>query len=165
MNMRMKQIMRMKQPELKRARIEIIPMIDTIFFLLVFFMITWLTMVKMNGLGLTLPHRLAPAGKPPASVTLSLSPSGLYYLDSHPIRADLWAAQLGTQLKAHPNSVVVLNMAATQKAQTLISLMDAVNHVITETHSHAQVLIATPRVKAAGSRTGAAEKEGSHVQQ
>ena len=32
--------MRLTRPEPKKARIEIIPMIDTIFFLLVFFMLT-----------------------------------------------------------------------------------------------------------------------------
>ncbi len=148
--------MRMKQPELRKARIEIIPMIDTIFFLLVFFMITWLTMVKMNGLGLNLPRRTQAAGKPSVSIMLSLSPSGAYSLDARPVGADAWADRLGERLRAKPNSVVVLNMAADQKAQTLISLMDAVNHVIADSHSHAQVLLATPRV-------GAAEKEGIHV--
>ena len=148
----------MKQPELKKGRIEIIPMIDTIFFLLVFFMVTWLTMAKINGLGLHLPRRLPAGGKPPVSVTLSLSPSGTYFLDKHPIGTKLWAAELGRRLQAHPNSVVVLNMAANQKAQTLISLMDTVDQVIAASHSQAQVLIATPRVAA-----GTAEKENTHA--
>ena len=131
---------------MKKARIEIIPMIDTIFFLLVFFMVTWLTMVKMNGLELHLPRRTQASGKPPVSVTLSVSPVGKYYLNSRPIGAAVWQQTLAQRLQAHPNSVVVLNMAANQKAQTLISLMDAVNHVIAGTQSHAQILLATPRV-------------------
>ena len=40
----------MKLP-MRKARIEIIPMIDTIFFLLVFFMFTSLSMVQMKGMG------------------------------------------------------------------------------------------------------------------
>ena len=154
--------MRMQSPELKKARIEIIPMIDTIFFLLVFFMVTWLTMVKMNGLPLNLPRRTQASGRPPVSVTLSLSPGGTYYLDSHPVGAATWQRTLGERLKAHPNSVVVLNMAANQKAQTLISLMDAVNHVIAGTQTHAQILIATPRVAPAASPT---ESKNPHAQQ
>ena len=138
--------MRMPPPELKKGRIEIIPMIDTIFFLLVFFMVTWLSMVRMNGLTLNLPRRTQAAARPPVSVTLSLSPGGTYYLDSRRVGAAVWREALSARLKAHPNSVVVLNMAASQKAQTLISLMDAVNQVIAETQSHAQVLVATPRV-------------------
>ncbi len=140
----------MKQPELRKARIEIIPMIDTIFFLLVFFMVTWLTMVKMNGLEMILPRRTPGTAKPPFSVVLSLSPSGKYYLDSRPAESSLWAAHLRERLIAHPNAVVVVNVAAAQKTQTLISLLDSVNHIIADSHSHAQVLIATPRVVPGG---------------
>ena len=51
---------------LKKARIEIIPMIDTIFFLLVFFMFTSLSMVKMHGLDVSLPKdSSSPDQKPP----------------------------------------------------------------------------------------------------
>ena len=157
--------MRMPPPELKKGRIEIIPMIDTIFFLLVFFMVTWLSMVKMNGLTLHLPRRTQASGKPPVSVTLSLSPGGTYYLNSRPVRAAVWQQTLGERLKAQPNSVVVLNMAANQKAQTLISLMDAVNHVIAETQSHAQVLIATPRVAAGPTEMRSNESRNTHAQQ
>ena len=153
-------IMRMPPPELKKGRIEIIPMIDTIFFLLVFFMVTWLSMVKMNGLTLNLPRQTQASSKPPVSVTVSVSPGGTYYLNSHPIGAAVWQQALGERLKAQPNSVVVLNMAANQKAQTLISLMDTVNHVIARTQSHAQVLIATPRVAA-----GPTESKNTHAQQ
>ena len=151
----------MPPPELKKGRIEIIPMIDTIFFLLVFFMVTWLTMVKMNGLELNLPRRTQASGRPPVSVTLSVSPGGTYYLDSRPIGAAVWQETLRERLQAHPNSVVVLNMAANQKAQTLISLMDAVNHVIAGTQNHAQILIATPRVAPAA---GPAESKTPHAQ-
>jgi biopolymer transport protein ExbD len=39
----------------KKARIEIIPMIDTIFFLLVFFMISALSMSRFTGVQVNLP--------------------------------------------------------------------------------------------------------------
>ena len=42
--------MRLARRTLKKARIEIIPMIDTIFFLLVFFMISTLSMSRYSGL-------------------------------------------------------------------------------------------------------------------
>jgi biopolymer transport protein ExbD len=138
--------MRLKRPALRRARIEIIPMIDTIFFLLVFFMITWLSMVKMNGMGLSLPRENRTGGPAPVSVTLSISPTGRYYVDTAATPAAGWMQALRARLIGHPNSVVVLNVAATQKTQTLIALMDAVNGVIAPLHSHTQVIIATPRI-------------------
>ena len=50
--------------ELKRTKIEIIPMIDTMFFLLVFFILASLSIIDLRGLNLELP----PAG--PAAPTV-----------------------------------------------------------------------------------------------
>ena len=47
--------MRLSRRTIKKARIEIIPMIDTIFFLLVFFMISTLSMARYSGLPVNLP--------------------------------------------------------------------------------------------------------------
>jgi biopolymer transport protein ExbD len=137
--------MRLPQPEMRRGRIEIIPMIDTIFFLLVFFMITWLTMTHMKGMNVSLPRQTKAGGKAPSSVMVSLSPQGGYYLDKRPVAQGVWKERLTKSLIAHPNSVVVLNVASTQKTQTLIELMDEVNGIIAASHTHAEVLIATPR--------------------
>ncbi len=57
-----------RRRELKRTRIEIIPMIDTMFFLLVFFMLSSLALVRLNGLPVNLPracYRAQAAGKRP----------------------------------------------------------------------------------------------------
>ena len=41
--------------QLKRTRIEIIPMIDTMFFLLVFFMLSSLALIRSNSITVNLP--------------------------------------------------------------------------------------------------------------
>jgi biopolymer transport protein ExbD len=58
----------------RKARIEIVPMIDTIFFLLVFFMIATLSMTKLQGLPVNLP-RAATAEIGRASCRERVSPS------------------------------------------------------------------------------------------
>ena len=45
-----------RRRELKRTKIEIIPMIDTMFFLLVFFMLSSLALTRLNGLPVNLPR-------------------------------------------------------------------------------------------------------------
>ncbi|MCL4542436.1 MAG: biopolymer transporter ExbD [Deltaproteobacteria bacterium] len=45
-----------KEQEIKKARIELIPMIDTMFFLLVFFIFVTLSMVHQKGLNVKLPR-------------------------------------------------------------------------------------------------------------
>ena len=47
--------MKLSAADKKKARIEIIPMIDTMFFLLVFFMISTLSMTLQKGMEVNLP--------------------------------------------------------------------------------------------------------------
>ena len=47
--------MKIRRQPPKKARIEIIPMIDVIFFLLVFFMVSSLAMTKVNSVAVALP--------------------------------------------------------------------------------------------------------------
>ncbi len=47
--------MKIRRRESKKARIEIIPMIDVIFVLLVFFMVSSLAMTKINSMPVALP--------------------------------------------------------------------------------------------------------------
>ena len=61
-----------KRPSLKPARIEIIPMIDTMFFLLVFFMLSSLALSKLNGLPVNLPQSQTAPRQKPAELTLTI---------------------------------------------------------------------------------------------
>ena len=49
--------MKIQKAPIKKARIEIIPMIDVIFFLLVFFMFSSFSMVRMKGVSMALPRQ------------------------------------------------------------------------------------------------------------
>ena len=73
--------MKLPRGEMKRARIEIIPMIDTIFFLLVFFMIASLSMVPMSAHKVDLPSSETASLKPQEKVVVTISKEGDYYVD------------------------------------------------------------------------------------
>ena len=62
--------------ELKRTKIEIIPMIDTIFFLLVFFMLSSLALTKLNGLPVNLPEAKTAPAQPPTELTVTITQNG-----------------------------------------------------------------------------------------
>ena len=152
--------MRIPQPEIRRARIEIIPMIDTIFFLLVFFMITSLSMVKMRAMSVAVPKSAptqangASAGgaRRPSTIILTVTETGAYYLNKDRTSPD--PASLGTALQAHlaadPHAVVVLNFAKSQTTQSLISVMDTVNRIKTSSGQSVPVLIATEPIDKEG---------------
>ena len=64
--------MRFKQRrQLKRTRIEIIPMIDTMFFLLVFFMLSSLALIRQNSIPVNLPK--AQTAKKQTAVDLTVT--------------------------------------------------------------------------------------------
>ena len=144
--------MKFPHRQMKRARIEIIPMIDTIFFLLVFFMITSLSMVKMKAMSVALP-KSTPANAAAASATdkahlviLTVSDAGGYYVGVRPIQPETLSAELQARAASDPHAIVVLNVAKSQTAQTLIKLMDVVNRVRTPDGQPVTALLATEPV-------------------
>ncbi len=72
--------MRLPAAAKKKPRIEIIPMIDTMFFLLVFFMIATLSMTIQQGMPVSLPTAESSTDTKTENVSLTLTQDGgLYY--------------------------------------------------------------------------------------
>ena len=65
-------LMRIQRRNPKKARIEIIPMIDTIFFLLVFFMISTLSMAQYRGMPVNLPKAASGQQAPAESAAITI---------------------------------------------------------------------------------------------
>ena len=108
----------------KRARIEIIPMIDTIFFLLVFFMIASLAMTTAKGMPVNLPRASSATDRPTVKVVLTLTGSGAYYVDKTPVRFNQIYNFLKNRLKDNPSADVVINCDKKQSWQKGINLAD-----------------------------------------
>lgn len=71
--------------ELKRTKIEIIPMIDTIFFLLVFFMLSSLALTKLNGLRVDLPKAKRAPRQAPAELTITIDQNRALFVNKTPV--------------------------------------------------------------------------------
>lgn len=151
--------MKIPKPETRKARIEIIPMIDAIFFLLVFFMFSSLSMIKLQGADVALPAAKA-SGKggsgqaKSSTLVLSVTAGNEFFLNKSKIGRDQLTPELQSAVNAQPNAVIVVNMAKTQTAQTLIDVMEALNSVKGRGNQSPSVLIATEPVDA--SKDGAA---------
>ena len=66
----------------KKARIEIIPLIDIMFFLLASFMLVSLSMVKLQNIKTTLPNASTGSNVPkPDFVAIGIDKAGLFYFD------------------------------------------------------------------------------------
>ena len=126
----MKNWVNIKRPNMKKARIEIIPMIDTIFFLLVFFMITSMQMVQMKGMDISLPQDSTSTQKPPPILVVTVDPDSKYYINRELVDQSALTTELQTRCNANNKSIIIVNVAKTLPTQTLIDVMDAVNEVI-----------------------------------
>lgn len=77
--------MRIQRRSIKKARIEIIPMIDTIFFLLVFFMISTLSMTQFKGMPVNLPKAASGQQAPAESAAITINKEHQIFLDKQPV--------------------------------------------------------------------------------
>ncbi|BDI31810.1 hypothetical protein CCAX7_38610 [Capsulimonas corticalis] len=149
--------MKIPRPPMRKARIEIIPMIDTIFFLLVFFMIASLNMTRMRAIAVALPKNSPPSaaasgGAGGADLILTLTERGDYYLGKQRLGSDPQALQaaLTDHLRNAAPRDVVLNLGKQQTTQSLVGVMDVLNRARTATGKDVPVLIATEPVDQEG---------------
>lgn len=91
----------------RRGRIEIIPMIDVMFFLLATFMLASLSMQTLNSLKVNLPAGAAASMSHREPVTLTVTQAGEILLDKTPVTLDTLAATLLPMLAAGDRGVVV----------------------------------------------------------
>lgn len=93
----------------KKARIEIIPMIDTMFFLLVFFMIATLSMTVMRGMPVNLPKAEAVKKGLRENPSVTISKNGKIYLNKKEISIPELRGTLVSKVSANPDTMVVIN--------------------------------------------------------
>src|ERR1700751_5603221 len=101
--------MQIRQRPIKRARIEIIPMIDVIFFLLVFFMVSSLAMTKINSLPVALPKTSSSPEAIQQNVVLTIKKDGSIFINKPPANLDSLGQQLAYEMHDNPQDSVVVN--------------------------------------------------------
>ena len=116
--------MRLPRQGYKRARIEIIPMIDVVFFLLVFFMVASLAMTRQTGLPVNLPKASAASRDPVAKITVTVQRDGAVFVDKQPVAPVDLEAVLRAELRGNPKAVLVINADESVRHGTVIAVMD-----------------------------------------
>src|SRR5579885_2079890 len=91
----------------RRARIEIIPLIDIMFFLLATFVMVSLSMVKNQGIPVNLPAAsTGTAQSRENSTVISIRSGGELYFDKQPVTSEQLTAELKALVAANPSPVV-----------------------------------------------------------
>jgi biopolymer transport protein ExbD len=115
---------KLRRPPPRKARIEIVPMIDTVFFLLVFFMMASLAMTVHGGIPVNLPQAArAEAAKAPVSI--SVSREGAIYLEREPVDPARLTALLQARARTEPALAVVIEADTDVRHGRVVDVMDA----------------------------------------
>jgi biopolymer transport protein ExbD len=118
--------MRVPRHASRKARIEIIPMIDIIFFLLVFFMVSTLSMTINRGLPVNLPKAASSQQDLRESFNVTVTPDGSLFLNKEPISL----AELGQRVKAglekEPELMVIITADDEARHGAIVAVMDEV---------------------------------------
>jgi biopolymer transport protein ExbD len=116
--------MRIQRRSIKKARIEIIPMIDTIFFLLVFFMISTLSMSQFKGMPVNLPKAAAGQQAPAESAAVTIDKDGRLFLNQQAIDKPSLSDALRQELTKNAEMLVVINADDGVQHGQVVEVMD-----------------------------------------
>jgi biopolymer transport protein ExbD len=116
-----------RQPE-QKARIELIPMIDTMAFLLVFFMIASLAMTQQLGLTVNLPRATTSTQQPASDqqLVVTIDEKGHYFLNKKPVAWSKLEGEVRARVAARPGLVVVVNADERLRHGLVVHTMDAI---------------------------------------
>jgi biopolymer transport protein ExbD len=98
----------------KRGRIEIIPMIDVMFFLLATFMLASLAMQRLDAVKVDLPSGQAQQMSEDQPLTLAVDRTNTVFLDRQPVRLDQVEAGVRRLLKPDRSVVIAADDVAAQ---------------------------------------------------
>jgi biopolymer transport protein ExbD len=113
----------------KKANIQIIPLIDIMFFLLAAFMLVSLSMATTKSLKVSLPT--AQAGNPdnhPDTLAISIDATGGIYLDKRPIGKNELFNELTKIHNAKPKTRVLITGDVDARHGTVITVLDRVRN-------------------------------------
>lgn len=109
----------------RRARIEIIPLIDIIFFLLATFMMVSLSMVKNQGLTVHLPvASSAPSVDRNNIVTITVSEKGSYAWNKEPIGENDVPLRLAALKATVPEPKIIIKGDGQTPLQSVVNILD-----------------------------------------
>jgi biopolymer transport protein ExbD len=116
--------MRIQRRSPKKARIEIIPMIDTIFFLLVFFMISTLSMAQYRGMPVNLPKAASGGQAPAESAAITIDKEARLFLNKQAVEKAALSDLLRRELAKNADLLVVINADDGVEHGRVVEVMD-----------------------------------------
>ena len=110
--------------DVDKPRIEIIPMIDIMMFLLVFFIVITLRMIQGTGIQLDLPSSKTTQELKPTQITVGVQKDGTMYVDGKPYSAEGLKTLLENAKKNSDKLAIILAGDKELTYQNTLKVMD-----------------------------------------
>jgi biopolymer transport protein ExbD len=125
-----KKLMRLQdEPELP-LQINILPMIDVIFAILTFFIMSTLFLTRSEGLPVNLPKAAtAKQQQVPSKITITVDEQGIVSLNRKPTAVDDLTAQVRTLVGSNSEVLVIINADEKVGHGRVVAVMDRVRQV------------------------------------
>jgi biopolymer transport protein ExbD len=129
MNEEKKRMRLQDEPDIP-AQINIVPMIDVIFAILTFFIMSTLFLTRSEGLPVNLPKAAtAKQQQVPSRVTITVDEQGVVSLNRKPTTVDDLTAQVRTLVGSNPEVLVIINADEKVGHGKVVAVMDRVRQV------------------------------------
>ncbi|MFN0126459.1 MAG: ExbD/TolR family protein [Verrucomicrobiales bacterium] len=123
--------MKIRSPlPVRRTRLEIIPLIDVMFFLLASFMMVSLTMTKQQTIGVNLPvATTSQRDFKPDMINLAVNAAGDLFFNKEPVALPDLHTRLAQRRREQPDAPVYISGDAETKHADMIRLLDEVRRI------------------------------------
>jgi biopolymer transport protein ExbD len=111
------------------AQINIVPMIDVIFAILTFFIMSTLFLNRSEGLPVNLPQAATGKTERPAQVTVTINSAGEMFLNKEAISLEQLEAKVRQKIEPQQQLLVVLNADEAVNHGKVVAVMDKIRQV------------------------------------
>lgn len=116
------------EPDLP-PQINIVPMIDVIFAILTFFIMSTLFLARLEALTVNLPQAKTAKQQPSSRVAVTLTQDGELYLNKSPVQVENLSKAVTELIKPQQDLVVVLNADGAVTHDRVVAVMDQIRQV------------------------------------
>jgi biopolymer transport protein ExbD len=115
--------MELKKNLARKVQIDITPLIDVVFLLLIFLMVSS-TFIEQPGIKLSLPSSETASGERVEDLTLTITDKGQLFLNNRPLEREALAAELKRVVEETPEKTLILKADRLVSHGDVITVMD-----------------------------------------
>ncbi|MGK7901594.1 MAG: ExbD/TolR family protein [Hormoscilla sp.] len=111
------------------AEINIVPMIDVIFSILAFFIISTLFLTRSEGLPVNLPKAGNSQAQGTAKITVTINPQGTIALNRQPVELEQLEAEVRKLIQSGQKAIAILNADEAVKHGKVVAVIDRLRRI------------------------------------